>query len=262
MNRGRILFGCVLGLIGSFALARYHPFGDPGLTRPQASKASIAATSELPQEVRSILVKKCGDCHSNHTRTPFYGRFAPVSWLLERDVIKARSAMNLSDWDQYSQDKRGVLLAQINHQAKSGAMPPLQYRMIHWGSRITDSDRAVFGHLIGVPDLAAASSQPATGDPTRGKTLFEKRCTGCHALDQNHEGPRLQGVYERPSGSVPDFAYSTALKKAHIVWDESSLAKWLTDPDALIPGNQMDFLVTKPQERRDIISYLRQSSGK
>jgi hypothetical protein len=29
------------------------------------------------------------------------------------------------------------------------------------------------------------------------------------------------------------------------VWDEKSLDKWLTDPDAFLPGNDMDFLVSK-----------------
>jgi cytochrome c len=72
----------------------------------------------------------------------------------------------------------------------------------------------------------------------------------------------LQGVYGRVSGSVSDYAYSQTLKNSHITWDEKSLEQWLTDPDAFLPGNNMDFLVSKLQERQDIIGYLRQSSGK
>jgi cytochrome c len=52
------------------------------------------------------------------------------------------------------------------------------------------------------------------------------------------------------------------LKNAGIVWDARSLDKWLTDPDALIPGNNMDFQVAEPVERRDLIAFLRQSSSK
>jgi cytochrome c len=81
-------------------------------------------------------------------------------------------------------------------------------------------------------------------------------------MAESHAGPRLQGVYGRTSGTVDGFAYSAALKKAAIVWDETSLDKWLTDPDAFVPGNGMDFLVVKAQERQDLISYLKQSSGK
>ena len=102
----------------------------------------------------------------------------------------------------------------------------------------------------------------ATGDAKNGKVLFEKKCTGCHALDNNKEGPRLRGVYGRKAGSLSDFSYSDELKAAHIVWDERSLDQWLVNPDAAVPNNDMAFHVSNPQERADIIQYLRQSSGK
>jgi cytochrome c2 len=34
-----------------------------------------------------------------------------------------------------------------------------------------------------------------------------------------------------------------------------SLDKWLADPDKFIAGNDMDFQVSKPQDRQDLISY-------
>jgi hypothetical protein len=47
----------------------------------------------------------------------------------------------------------------------------------------------------------------AAADADHGKELFEKRCTGCHSLDQDKEGPRLKGVYGRqaklPASSIP-----------------------------------------------------------
>jgi cytochrome c len=61
---------------------------------------------------------------------------------------------------------------------------------------------------------------------------------------------------------VAGFTYSPALVHARIVWNESTLEQWLTDPDVLVPGNNMDFHVAKPQERRDLIMYLKQASGK
>ncbi len=100
------------------------------------------------------------------------------------------------------------------------------------------------------------------GDADRGKQLFEKRCTGCHSLDQDKEGPRLRNVYGRQAGSIPTFNYSDALKSAHLTWDEASLNKWLTDTESLVPDNDMSFHVPKSDERADIIRFLRQSSGK
>ena len=95
-----------------------------------------------------------------------------------------------------------------------------------------------------------------------GKVLFEKRCTGCHSLDKNKEGPRLAGVYGRKAGSVPDFSYSDELKASKITWDGTTLDKWLTNPDAVVPNNDMAFHVSNSQERADIIEFLRVSSGK
>src|SRR5713226_9491893 len=79
--------------------------------------------------------------------------------------------------------------------------------------------------------------------PSRGKETFEKRCGGCHSLDRDKEGPRLRGVYGRPSGSVSSFNYSATLKNARLTWDAGSLDKWLTDPDKFLPDADMAFHV-------------------
>lgn len=115
--------------------------------------------------------------------------------------------------------------------------------------------------VICSPHLSDAMGATA-GDAKNGKLLFEKRCTGCHSLTSNKEGPRLRDVYGRQAGSVSDFNYSDELKAAHIIWDERSLDQWLTNPDAVVPDNDMAFRVSNPQERADIIQFLRLSSGK
>jgi cytochrome c len=256
---------CALALAVSFALARIHPFGDAGLFRAVGAENPIMEDSSVPAEVRTILTVKCADCHSPQTRAPFYGRLAPASWLIERDINLGRQAMNLALWNTYSADKQQTFAAKIVRETKEREMPLLQYRLIHWDSRITDADILMLATWarasedsssgqVGIPD--------GEGDSTRGATLFEKRCVGCHALTENHEGPKLQGVYGRAAGSVADFAYSSALKKANLVWDQTTLDKWLTDPDAFIPGNEMDFLISKPQERQDLIAFLKRRSGK
>src|ERR1700737_1627458 len=99
-------------------------------------------------------------------------------------------------------------------------------------------------------------------DSAHGKTLFEKRCSGCHALDNEKEGPRLRGVFGRTSGTVPSFQYSDALKAAHITWDATTLDKWLAGPEQFIPDSDMAFQLVKADERVEIIAYLKQLSSK
>jgi cytochrome c len=257
------LFCCVIALAASLLLARVHPFGNAGLYSRRGPEPPMLNHGQVPDAVQAVLAEKCADCHSNEPRVPHYGRLAPASWLMERDIVKARGTMNLSVWDGYSEAQKQIFAAKMVQQMKSRQMPPVQYRMIHWNARIADADLRIFAQWArGSQAMQESAMVAGEGDPARGKALFEKRCTGCHALTQNHEGPQLQGVYGRTSGAIAGFAYSVALRKAHIVWDEKSLEKWLTDPDAFIPGNDMDFLVPRPQERQDLISYLKQSPGK
>jgi cytochrome c len=112
--------------------------------------------------------------------------------------------------------------------------------------------------VLSVIWLAAASSaMPQGGDGVKGKEVFQRRCGGCHSLDRSMEGPRLRGVYGRRSGSAPGFHYSDALKNAKITWNDEALDKWLTDTEALVPDNDMTFRVESPDERRDVIAYLK-----
>lgn len=100
------------------------------------------------------------------------------------------------------------------------------------------------------------------GDPIRGKTLFEKRCGGCHSLDSDREGPRLRNVYGRKAGTVPSFKYSDSLKAATHTWDTASLNKWLIDTESVTPDNNMDFHVPSADERAEIIEFLRVTAGR
>ena len=102
----------------------------------------------------------------------------------------------------------------------------------------------------------------SAADAGRGREAFEKRCTGCHALDKIKVGPRLRGVYGRQAGKDPEFMYSDAVKGASVTWEESTLDRWLSDTESVIPGNDMSFRLDNADERGDIIAYLRQLSGK
>jgi cytochrome c len=115
--------------------------------------------------------------------------------------------------------------------------------------------------ILLMPNPAMTEVGPGA-DAASGKVLFEKRCTGCHSLERNKEGPRLAGVYGRKAGSVADFSYSNGLKSSKITWDGAMLDRWLTDPDAVVRDNDMAFHVSNPRERADIIEFLRVSSDK
>ena len=235
-------------------LAFTHPFGNPRV-EPARGLDTLLQGANMPRDAKNVLIKNCADCHSNETRLPVYARLAPGSWLIERDIIEARKKMNLSNWERMNSDAQDVLIAKMIAEAKSGHMPPLQYRALHWDAKLTGTDIAALSTMGKTGKLEAGSSGP--GDAARGKIVFEKRCTGCHAMEGDREGPRLAGVYGRRAGSVASFEYSAELKNSGIIWNDSTLEKWLSDPDMVVPGTKMDFLVPKAQERSDLIAYFK-----
>jgi cytochrome c len=245
-----------LAVAAIVGLGYIHPFGNP---RVELAKGldTLLLGANMPVNARAVLIAKCADCHSNETRWPVYARIAPGSWLIERDIVKAREEMNLSRWDQITTEKQDVLKAKIIQEAKSGDMPPMQYLALHWNAKLSSNDVQTLA-MLGQHAGGSEAALDGPGDPTRGKAVFEKRCTGCHALEVDREGPRLAGVYGRKAGSVAGFTYSAGLKKSGVTWDEATLEKWLSDPDRMVPDNNMSFSVPKATERQDLIAYLKQ----
>ena len=124
---------------------------------------------------------------------------------------------------------------------------------------LTDWERrwtsVILAGVVGV--LAGPVWAGSGGDASRGEQIYQA-CTDCHSLDKNDVGPRHRGVFGRKAASLPDYAYSEALKSANIVWNEETLDKWLTDPQAVAPGAKMFFHLENAQDRADVIAYLKE----
>lgn len=117
-----------------------------------------------------------------------------------------------------------------------------------------------------IPSIALGAALIATfafgatkADVIAGRAAFEKRCSGCHALNSDKEGPRLEGVVGRKAGAVSAFPYSDAVKKSAVIWNEAVLDKWLADPEKVIPESDMAFRLDSPAERAAIIVFLKET---
>jgi cytochrome c len=102
----------------------------------------------------------------------------------------------------------------------------------------------------------------ADGDAVAGKKVFNK-CKACHVADAetNRVGPYLKGVIGRPAGTVEGFKYSTAMKDSGIVWDEATIAEYIVNPKAYVPGNKMAFPgLKKEADIANLIAYLEEAN--
>ena len=110
--------------------------------------------------------------------------------------------------------------------------------------------------LGGISLAWSVSAATPGGTPTAADF---SRCAGCHSTQagQNKVGPSLAGVFGKPSGSVPGYNYSAALKNAHLTWDEQTLDKFLQNPGGLVHGTKMFASVPDPDTRQRVVTYLK-----
>jgi cytochrome c len=98
----------------------------------------------------------------------------------------------------------------------------------------------------------------ASADPAVGEKVFGK-CASCHKVDgTDGTGPHLNGVVDRPKGSIAGFGYSDAmLSVSGEAWTPENLFGFLEDPKGYLDGTSMGFAgLPKPADRANLIAYL------
>jgi cytochrome c len=101
-----------------------------------------------------------------------------------------------------------------------------------------------------------AWAEPIGGNAVSGRAIYEAKCSACHSVDDNRVGPKHAGVLGRKAGGVKDYDYSDALRHSRVIWSPATLRLWLTDPEAVIPGQKMGYRLGLAQERDDVIAFL------
>jgi cytochrome c len=108
-----------------------------------------------------------------------------------------------------------------------------------------------------------AEPQFAAADLKRGE-LLSLACAACHTLRAGEKtlvGPNLHGIFGRPAGTLPDFAYSPALRASGLVWTPRAVEAWLADPQRFVAGTTMAFTgLQSAEDRRDLIAFLLQAT--
>ena len=115
-----------------------------------------------------------------------------------------------------------------------------------------------------VMTLATTAAQAQSGDAARGQRLFNQQCRACHTLEPGGAsvaGPNLHGLFGRKAGTAAGFAFSEAMTKSGIVWDDATLAEYTRDPDAKVPDTKMMVPGLKQAGQvADLLAYLKQAT--
>ncbi|HEX5092652.1 MAG TPA: c-type cytochrome [Burkholderiales bacterium] len=117
--------------------------------------------------------------------------------------------------------------------------------------------------ILATTSLLACGLALAAGDVNRGARVFQA-CAACHSLEPGRHltGPSLGGIWGRKAGTETDFRrYSEALKRSDIVWGETTLDRWVANPEGTVSGNLMRFQgLQDRQARADLVAFLHAAS--
>ena len=111
--------------------------------------------------------------------------------------------------------------------------------------------------------LACALAMPPVhaADAAAGSDVFKAECAECHSIraGRNKKGPSLFGIVGRQAASLPDYAYSDALRgRSAWVWTPQQLRSYLSRPARQAnPGTKMKYDgLTDAAALDDLIVYL------
>ena len=117
----------------------------------ERTNPSVETRSIGPQHVTDLLRRSCFDCHSNETVWPWYGKVAPFSWIVVRDVNLGREKLNFSTWNRLSLADKDRLRTEIWKKVKFSDMPPPMYVFANQEARVTTDHHRMLRNWCGVP---------------------------------------------------------------------------------------------------------------
>jgi cytochrome c len=108
---------------------------------------------------------------------------------------------------------------------------------------------------------AATDATPRYIPPPWGEDTVAGRCVVCHSLEAGgpfRVAPNLYGIVGAEKARARAwYAYSPALLTKGGTWTEDDLDQFLADADKFAPGSTKSIQVSDPEERRQIIDFLK-----
>lgn len=127
------------------ALQCFRPEKNTGGTPPPSD---FLVSQTPPPAVSAALRDACYDCHSDHTRYPWYAALQPAGWWLAAHVRDGKAALNFSSFSKASGRQQARMLDEISVELSNGTMPPRSYRLMHAAARLTPQQRQEITHWI------------------------------------------------------------------------------------------------------------------
>lgn len=106
---------------------------------PVNENEEFFSVEEVPQDVAIMIKSACNDCHSHHTRYPWYSNIEPVSWWLRGHIDHGRGNLNFSKWSSYTENERIHKVEECIEVLEERRMPFKSYTWMHPEARLDDA---------------------------------------------------------------------------------------------------------------------------
>jgi hypothetical protein len=122
--------------------------------RPPKNQSDAPAENDIgmvyaiPEEIHGLLKQKCYDCHSNHTRYPWYANIQPIGWWMYRHIDHGKEELNFSEFKTYSAKKAAHKLEEIIELVHEGEMPLQSYLWMHPDARVSQQEEEALAAWI------------------------------------------------------------------------------------------------------------------
>lgn len=95
-------------------------------------------------EVKTIFSNKCLSCHGINIDKPWYYVLPGAKQLIDYDMLEAKKHMDMTnDFPFAGHGTPKDDLDALKRTIRKGSMPPLRYKLLHWNSNITNSEKAI-----------------------------------------------------------------------------------------------------------------------
>jgi mono/diheme cytochrome c family protein len=110
--------------------------------RPQPDAILAAINDDYVDSVKPLFARSCASCHGAASALPWYHALPLVRGMIDDDIAKARRTVDMShDFPFRGRGTPAEYLDAVDEVVSQGSMPPLRYRMMHWGSALDAEER-------------------------------------------------------------------------------------------------------------------------
>lgn len=108
----------------------------------------ITTRLHIPNDVMNTFQQACYDCHSNHTKYPWYANVQPLAWWIQDHVNDGKRHFNFHEFASYSPKKQKHKLEEIIETIEKGEMPMESYTWLHKEARLSATQIAAIKNWV------------------------------------------------------------------------------------------------------------------